>query len=77
MVRSLLKTNSLNLQQQTYLIIRVFDLQNAVYRKVGDPFAIRLNNHRKDIKNPNPIQACKNIFDKHINFMLIEQLDNT
>ena len=50
--------------------------------KLETPFRIRLNNHRKDIKNPNAIKACKhlnnwnNVFHKHRKFILIEQLNN-
>ena len=56
--------------------------QNSVCWKVGNPFSIRLTNHRKDIKNPNAIEACKHfenwnhVFHKHGKFMLTEQLSN-
>ena len=45
-------------------------------------FNIRLNNHRKDIKKPNTIEACKHfnnnehIFSKHGKFTITEQLQN-
>ena len=45
-------------------------------------FNIRLNNHRKDIKKPNTIEACKHFnnnehtFSKHGKFTIIEQLQN-
>ena len=45
-------------------------------------FNIRLNNHRKDIKKPNAIEAYKHfnnnehIFSKHGKFIIIEQLRN-
>ena len=45
-------------------------------------FNIRLNNHRKDIKKPNTIEACKHFnnnehtFTKHGKFIIIEQLRN-
>ena len=45
-------------------------------------FNIRLYNHRKDIKKPNGIEACKhfnnnkNTFSKHGKFIIIEQLQN-
>ena len=48
--------------------------------KSETPFYIRLNNHRKDIKHPNAIEACKHfnnwnhIFHKHGKFILMEQL---
>ena len=29
--------------------------------KLETPFRIRLNNHRKDIRNPNAIKACKHL----------------
>ena len=60
-------------------------LQNTVCRKVGKSetsFHLRLNNHRKDIKNPNAIEACEHFnnlnhaFHKHEKFILIEQLNN-
>ena len=43
-------------------------------------FHTRLNNHRKDIKNP--IEACKyfknwnHVFYKYVEFILIKQLNN-
>ena len=46
-------------------------------------FNIRLNNHRKDIKNPNAIPICKHFnepghdFTNHAKFTVIEQLRNT
>ena len=42
-------------------------------------FNIRLNSHRKDIKNPNAIEACKhfNTFSKHEKSTLIELLRKT
>ena len=46
------------------------------------PFHIRLNNHRKDIKNPDTIEAYKHfnnwnqVFLKHGKFILTEQLNN-
>ena len=50
--------------------------------KSETPFNIRLYNHRKDIKSPNAILACKD-FDKHNHgfsnyrkLMIIEQLRN-
>ena len=45
-------------------------------------FNIKLNNHRKDIKKPNAIEACKHFnnnkhtFSKHIKFVVTEQLRN-
>ena len=48
--------------------------------KSETPFNIRLNNHRKDSKKPNPILACKHIqnsdyiFQKDAQFILIEQI---
>ena len=50
--------------------------------KSETPFHIRLNNHRKDIKNSHAIEACKhfnncnNVFHEYGKFMLIEQLNN-
>ena len=51
-------------------------------RKSETPFHIRLNNHRKDIKNPNAIEACQHFnnwnhtFHKHGKFIITEQLNN-
>ena len=48
--------------------------------KSETPFHIRLNNHRKDMKNPNAIEACKyfsnwnHVFHKHGKFIFIKQL---
>ena len=45
-------------------------------------FNIRLNNHRKDIRKPNAVEACKHfnnnehISSKHGEFIIIEQLRN-
>ena len=45
-------------------------------------FNIRPNNHRKDIKKPNAIEACKhfssneNTFSKYGKFVITEQLRN-
>ena len=49
--------------------------------KSETPFYIRLNNHRKDMKNPDAIKACRHfnncnhVFHKHGKFILIEKLD--
>ena len=45
--------------------------------KSETPFNIRLYNHRKDIKSPNAILACKD-FNKHNHrkLMITEQLRN-
>ena len=46
------------------------------------PFNIRLNNHRKDVKNPNGTPACKHFnrhgydFNNHGKIIIIEQLRN-
>ena len=48
----------------------------------SETFNIRLNNHRKDIKKPNAIEACKHFnndehtFSKHGKFIIIAQLRN-
>ena len=45
-------------------------------------FNIRLNNHRKDLKKPNAIKACKHFnnnehtLSKHDKFIIIDQLRN-
>ena len=50
--------------------------------KSETPFNIRLYNHRKDIKSPNAILACKDFnkhnhgFNNHRKLMITEQLRN-
>ena len=50
--------------------------------KSETPFNIRLSNHRKDVKNPNAIPACKHFnrhdhdFNNHGKIIIIEQLRN-
>ena len=51
-------------------------------RKSETSFNIRLDNHRKDIKKPSTIEACKHFnnnehtFSKHGKFIITEQLRN-
>ena len=51
--------------------------------KVRPRLNIRLNNHRKDVKDPNGLPADKHFtlpghdFDKNAKFTLIEKLTNT
>ena len=46
-------------------------------------FTIRLNNHRKDVKKPDAILACRHfqeknhVFNKHAKFIIIDKLTNT
>ena len=46
-------------------------------------FNARMNNNRKDVKNVDPVLACKNFqqkshnFNKHAEFTIINQLINT
>ena len=55
---------------------------NIQYVGKSETFNIRLNNHKKDIKKPNVIEACKHFnnnehtFSKHGKFIIIEQLRN-
>ena len=57
-------------------------LQNTICRKVRNPFHIRLNKHKKDIRNPNAIKACPNfynlnhVFHRHGKLRLIKQPRN-
>ena len=50
--------------------------------KAETAFNLRLNNHRKDTKNPNSILACKHFqekrhdFNKHAKFIIIDKLVN-
>ena len=59
----------------------ILDLENV--RKSEAFFNIRLNNHRKDSKNKNPILACKHFQNLNHNsqrdeeFILIEQIMKT
>ena len=51
--------------------------------KAETSFNIRLNNHRKDMKNIDANMACKHFqqenhnFNKHAKFTIIDQLTNT
>ena len=51
--------------------------------KAETSFNLRLNNHRKDVKKPDSIMACKHFqknghnFNKHAKFIIIDQLTNT
>ena len=51
--------------------------------KAETAFNIRLNNHRKDTKNPNAILACRHFqqkghrFNSHAKFIIIDKLVNT
>ena len=55
---------------------------NIQYVGKSETFNIRLNNHTKDIKRPNAVEACKHFnnnehtFSKHGKFIVIEQLRN-
>ena len=40
-------------------VTRMLYLQHSIVGKSETPFNIRLNNHWKDVKNPNAISACK------------------
>ena len=59
----------------------MFALQNTV-GKLETHFHIRLKKHRKGIKHPNAIEACKHfnnwshVFHKHGKFILTEQFNN-
>ena len=52
------------------------------FGKSETPLNIRLNNHRKDVKNPNAIPACKHFnrhdhdFNNHGKIIIVEQLKN-
>ena len=52
------------------------------FESIQTPFHIRFSNHRKDIKNLLPIEACKHfnnrnhVFHKHGKLTLIEQLNS-
>ena len=60
----------------------MLNLQNTI-GKSETPFHIMLNNHRKDIKDPSAIPACKQLnspdhdFNTHGKFTIIEPLRNT
>ena len=52
-------------------------------RKAETTFNSRLNNHRKDTKNPNAILTCRHFqqqshnFNSHAKFIIIDKLVNT
>ena len=52
-------------------------------QKIETAFNIKLNNHRKDTKNPNTILACRHFqqqghnFNSHAKFIIIDKLFNT
>ena len=56
------------------------NLSTTIVVKSETSFNIRLNNHRKDSKNKNPILACKHFqnsnhnFQRDAKFTLIEQI---
>ena len=65
----------------------LLDGMHAMYiiaiKKAETRFNIRLNNHRKDTKDPNIILACRHfqqqvhIFKSHAIFLIIDKLVNT
>ena len=66
-------------------VIHLLDCYICNIQYIGQsetPFNIRLNNHRKDVKNPNVIPACKHFnrhdhdFNNHGKIIIIEQLRN-
>ena len=63
-------------------LLKCFRCKIQDVRKSETSFNIRLNNHRKDIKKANAIEACKHFnnnehtFSKHGKFIVIEQLRN-
>ena len=67
-----------------YLLERIIcNLQYVSVGKNETPFNFRLNNHRKDVKDPKAILADKHFnkhvhsFNKHVRFTLIDRLTNT
>ena len=65
----------------------IYLLECSIYKiqyvgKSETPFHIKLNNHRKEIKDPSAISACKHFnspnhdFNTHGKFTVIEQLRN-
>ena len=52
-------------------------------RKSETSFSIRLSNHRKNVKNPDGILACRHfqernhVFNKHAKFIILDKLTNT
>lgn len=91
------KTFTSNITNETYKIfhklncrskylIYLLECRQCKIQYIGKsetPFNIRLNNHRKDVKKPNSIPACRHfndnqhIFDRDAKFTLIEQLKDT
>ena len=60
-------------------------MQNTIHRQERNPFNVRLNNHRKDARNPkeDTIPACKHFngnghdFNKNARFTIIEQIKDS
>ena len=76
-------TKCLNCKSSFVIYLQEYYLGNIQYvGKSETPFNIRLNNHRKDVKNPNAIPACKYFnrhnhdFNNHGKIITIEQLRN-
>ena len=61
----------------------VYDMNLQYVGKNETPFSIRLNNHRKDLKDAKTILVDKHFqsrghrFNKHVRFMIICRLTNT
>ena len=67
-------------KQICHLVTRMINLQNV--GKSETPFYIRVNNRRRDIKDPSAISACKHFnslshdFNTHGKFTIIDRLRN-
>ena len=83
--QQVLKTTTFTSTQtrETFTIFHQVTCHSNYVQYVGKSetsFNIRLNNHRKDIKKPSAIEACKHFnnnedtFSKHGKFIIIEQL---
>ena len=76
--------HKVNCQNECVIYLMECTLCNKQYAgKAETPFNFRLNNHRKDTKNPNAILACRHFerqghkFNSHTKFIIIDKLVNT
>ena len=75
--------HSLNFKSKCVIYLLEWSICKIQYLGISEtPFHIRLNNHRKDTKDPSTRSACKHLcppnhdFNTHGKFSIIEQLRN-
>ena len=76
--------HKVNCRSECVIYLMECPLCNKQYvGKAETAFNIRLNNHRKDTKNPNAILACRHFqqqgrkFNSHAKFIILGKLVNT